>query len=74
MNVRYMGVYWTPRKDELPEDGTMCVFHLKRRVASSISFGWYGFGNFYENNNAYAEKLVDYWMPIPILPAEEGVK
>ena len=41
MNVRYVGTYWKARKEEIPEGGTMCVFHIKGRKADRIQFGGY---------------------------------
>ena len=75
----YRGTWWRARKDELPEDGTLCVFHIKGRkpVSSrglSIMFGTYhgeyGFFN-REDTEFYPDRKVDYWMPIPILPEKE---
>lgn len=81
MNIRYMGVYWTPRKEELPEDGTVCVFHKKRTKPDNIRFGYFYQREFRDKTVDFCEKKawvkaseVDYWMPIPILPTEEGVK
>lgn len=71
MNARYMGVYWIARKDELPDDETLCVFHIKGRKEYRIQFGGYSstFGFFdRENRHWYIKSKVDYWMPIPVLP------
>lgn len=76
-NVRYVGTYWKARKEELPEDATMCVFHIKGRKADRIQFGGYSstFG-FWDKNDShwYIKSKVDYWMPIPILPEKEKSK
>lgn len=78
MNVRYMGVYWISRKDELPEDAIMCVFHIKRTKPYRICFGGYSeqLKKYWDKvqDKWYDEKNVDYWMAIPILPTEEGVR
>lgn len=72
MNVRYCGVYWIARKDELPEDGVMCVFHVKWRKPDNICFGYYAFDCFHEApNTLYKKNQIDYWMPIPVFPEEE---
>jgi len=78
MSVLYNGVCWIRRKDELPEDGTVCVFHAARNVADNIRFGFYYRDFFYESQttmkmsmtkgNAFSKGKVDYWMPIPVLP------
>lgn len=76
MNVRYMGVYWIARKEKVPEDGTVCVFHRKGNRPDNIRFGFYAFGYFREkigeHHQVLATKFIDYWMPIPVLPGEES--
>ena len=78
MNIRYMGVYWTPRKEKLPEDATLCVFHIKGNRADRIHFGGYSerFKQFLDValQKWWDQRKVGYWMPIPILPTEEGEK
>lgn len=72
MQVRY-GVYWIKRKDELPEDWVVCVFHLKWRQACDLCFGKFWQGYFYESNTGkfYKAASVDHWLPIPVLPEKE---
>lgn len=71
--AQYIGVYWIDPKDQLPKDGTMCVFHRKRTVDYRIRFGGYseklGFWD-RVNNKWYTADKIDYWMPIPVLPGE----
>ena len=76
----YMGVYWIACKDRLPEDGTMCCFHVKWRKTDYICFGYFYRGLFYEgsgkseivrSSDAHAKSKIDYWMPIPVLPEKE---
>ena len=78
MNERYLGVYWIARKDQLPEDESMCVFHIKGTKDWRIHFGAYSERLlwFFDEIKSrwYDQSRVDYWMPIPILPTEEGVK
>ena len=75
MNAQYLGVYWIHRRDELPEDETMCVYHVKRTVAHRIHFGGYSekLCSFLDQMTGkwYASGDVDYWMPIPILPEKK---
>lgn len=68
--------YWRKFKDELPEDGVVCVFHIKGRkpVTSrgmSLLFGNYqtDYG-FFDRANCkfYPPAKIDYWMPITVLP------
>ena len=75
--MRRLVTYWISMKENVPEDTTMCVFHVKRRIADHISFGGYsstlpGFydmviGLWYDNSK------VDYWMPILTLPKKERI-
>lgn len=78
MNVRYMGVYWTPSTEKLPEDGALCVYHVKGNRADRIRYGGYSekLKQFYDGDKGkwYHKNFVDFWMPIPILPTEEEVK
>ena len=70
MNVSF----WINRKDALPKDETMCVFHKKRTKPYRILFGGYSEQlGFWDKNSGkwYARADIDYWMPIPILPEEE---
>ena len=74
MNARFIGVYWINRKDELPEDWTVCVFHIKWRspegIYGGLCFGKYYNGYFWERNNPkqWDKSAIDYWMPVPVLP------
>ena len=67
-------VCWMPRTDGLPDDGTVCAFHVVWRKDYSICFGFYLSGCFYEKVGRadpvakFAASKVDYWLPIPILP------
>jgi len=63
--------WWHERKEDLPEDGVVCVFHRKRTKADNLKFGWYGFECFVEGNVRYPKTQIDYWMPIPVLPEKE---
>lgn len=75
MITRYCGVYWIARKDERPDDGTVCVFHRKGNKPDNIRYGYYAFGYFREKVGdqfkAIDSKVIDYWMPIPVFPDEE---
>lgn len=65
----YAGVYWKARKEELPEDWTVCVYHLKWRKPNDLCFGKFWQGYFYEKCGKERKSSdVDYWMPIPVLP------
>ena len=70
MHVRYCGVTWISRKDGLPEDWVVCVFHIKWRKPEDICFGKFWQGYFYEKDTGKIRKKtdIDYWMPIPVLP------
>ena len=79
MTGYYMGVYWIDRKDQMPEEDTLCVFHIKGRKAvrnrgCSILFGAYtGKYGFFSKTDSewYPKSRIDYWMPIPVLPEKE---
>ena len=78
MTVSYCGVYWIARKDELPENGTLCCFHVKWRKPDNICFGYFNRSVFYEctsdslqSHDYHAKSKIDYWMPIPVLPEKE---
>lgn len=71
MITRYLGVYWLSRKEELPGNFDMCIFHVNRTKPHNIHFGGYssqlGFFD-QEKGKWYDAKKVDYWMAIPVLP------
>ena len=75
MVISHYGVYWIHRKEELPEDGTVCVFHKKKNKSDNIRFGYYAFGYFREkigdHHQVFEPKFIDYWMPVPVLPGED---
>lgn len=68
--------WWHERKEDLPEDGDVCVFHIKGRkpVSSrgmSIMFGSYTevYGFYAQGKHEfYPPEKIDYWMPVPLLP------
>ena len=71
MNGWYRMGYWFDRKDVLPDDGIMCVFHKKRTKPYRILFGGYSERlGFWDKNSGkwYDKGKIDYWMPIPVLP------
>lgn len=69
MNV----TYWIHRKDALPEDWVVCVFHLKWRKPNDLCFGKFVKGYFYEwSGKVRKASSVDYWLPIPVLPGKES--
>lgn len=77
MIARYVGVYWINRKDQLPEEFVLCVFHVKGTKPDTIHYGGYseklGFMD-QVSKKWYKPAKIDYWMPIPLLSTEEGVK
>ena len=64
--------HWIARKERLPEDDTLCLFHIEWRKSYNVSFGFFWHGNFIEKDTCKMWRTynVDYWMGIPLLPKE----
>ena len=65
--------HWFSRKESLPDDGVVCVFHVKHRKAYNLCYGYFFHDEFIEREpfKRWKKTDVDYWMPVPVLPEKD---